>query len=64
MREDPTEVEPVLRDPGDDYLLALARAGGAEAIITGDKDLLDHAGALEPRAIGARDACDLLGLAR
>ena len=61
MREDPTRVEPLLRDPGDDYLVALARESGAEAIVTGDKDLLDHPG-LEPPAIGARSACRLLGL--
>lgn len=33
-----------VRDPGDDYLVALARAAGAEAIVTGDRDLLDHEG--------------------
>lgn len=30
----------VCRDPRDDYLVALAEASGAEAIITGDLDLL------------------------
>jgi putative PIN family toxin of toxin-antitoxin system len=60
-REDPKVVEEVLRDPGDDYLVALAREADAEAIVSGDKDLLDHAG-LEPRAINAREACELLGL--
>lgn len=30
----------VCRDPHDDYLVALAEASGAEAIITGDLDLL------------------------
>jgi uncharacterized protein len=62
MRENPGEVEPILRDPGDDYLVALAREAGAEAIVTGDLDLLDHSG-LEPPAINARKACELLGLA-
>lgn len=61
MREDPREVEPLLRDPGDDYLVALARAEQADAIVSGDKDLLDHP-ALEPPAIDARTACGLLGL--
>ena len=61
-REDPNAVEKVLRDPKDDYLLALAREAGAEAIVTGDNDLLDHAGELEPKAINAREACELLGL--
>lgn len=39
--DDPTKVEPLLRDPDDDYLVALAQESGAEAIISGDKDLLD-----------------------
>jgi uncharacterized protein len=60
-REDPKVVEEVLRDPDDDYLVALARGAGVEAIVSGDKDLLDHAG-LKPRAINAREACELLGL--
>lgn len=60
-QEDPEDIEKILRDPGDDYLVALARGSGAEAIVTGDKDLLDHPG-LEPEAIDARRACELLGL--
>jgi putative PIN family toxin of toxin-antitoxin system len=60
--DDPSNVEPTLRDPKDDYLLALAREAGAEAIVSGDKDLLDRAEALEPRAISPREACVLLGL--
>lgn len=59
--ENPTEIEPVLRDPDDDYLVALAREVSAEAIVTGDRDLLDHAG-LHPPAINAREACGLLDL--
>ncbi|MGE5527330.1 MAG: putative toxin-antitoxin system toxin component, PIN family [Methanosarcina sp.] len=59
--EDPPAIEPTLRDPNDDYLLALARQAGAEAIVTGDKDLLDHHEKLRPPAITAREACDLLG---
>ncbi len=61
MRKNPKDVEKVLRDPKDDYLLALARESGAEAIVSGDKHLLDHPG-LEPRAINAREACELVGL--
>jgi uncharacterized protein len=57
MREDPADPEPVLRDPSDDYLLALAKISEAEGIVTGDKDLLDHAG-LDPPAISVRDAVD------
>jgi predicted nucleic acid-binding protein len=51
----------VLRDPKDDYLVALAVAGRAEAIVTGDRDLLDHDG-LVPPAITPRDACERFGL--
>jgi uncharacterized protein len=58
---DPTDVEAILRDAADDYLVALARESNAEAIVTGDSDLLDHAG-LSPQAINARSACDRVGL--
>lgn len=37
MLSDPPEPAKVLRDPSDDYLVALARAGEAEAIVTGDQ---------------------------
>jgi len=37
--EDPAGVETVCRDPNDDYLIALARAGRADVLISGDKDL-------------------------
>lgn len=59
MLADPSDPEPVLRDSSDDYLLALARSGDADVIVTGDKDLLDHAG-LQPPAISAREAVDRL----
>jgi putative PIN family toxin of toxin-antitoxin system len=59
--DDPTESEMLLRDPDDDYLVALARQTGADAIVTGDRDLLDHSG-LKPTALDARSACKLLGL--
>ena len=61
MLDDLVAPEQVLRDSGDDYLLALAlaRSAKAEAIITGDKDLLDHPG-LQPPAISARKATDRL----
>ena len=61
LLSDPTDPPRVLRDPNDDYLLALATAAGAEAIVTGDKDLLDHPG-LQPPAITAREALARLGL--
>ena len=48
----PKEIAALLRDPDDDYLVALAREARAEAIVTGDRDLLDYIG-LEPEAIDA-----------
>ena len=32
--------QPICRDPDDDWILATAIAGGADVIVTGDKDLL------------------------
>jgi uncharacterized protein len=59
--DDPVDVEAILRDRDDDYLIALARQADAEAIVTGDRDLLDHSD-LTPPAISARAACELLRL--
>jgi uncharacterized protein len=59
--QNPTQIGAVLRDPDDDYLVALAREAEVEAIVTGDRDLLDHTG-LQPRTINAREACELLRL--
>lgn len=42
----PRDLAPASRDPDDDVVLATAVAGGAEAVVTGDKDLL----VLEPHA--------------
>ena len=61
LLSDPIDPPRVLRDPDDDYLLALASAGGVEMIVTGDRDLLDHPG-LVPPAITARQAVKQLGL--
>ena len=58
---DPEKFEALLRDPDDDYLVALARHARAEAIVTGDHDLLDHPD-LQPKALDSREACRLLGL--
>jgi uncharacterized protein len=38
--EDPAPTPGVTADPDDDYLVALARAHGAEAIVSGDRHLL------------------------
>jgi putative PIN family toxin of toxin-antitoxin system len=40
---DPEEVPPVTADPADDYLVALATAAGAAAIVSGDKHLTELA---------------------
>lgn len=58
---DPEDPPSVVRDPDDDYLIALAVSGRAEAIVTGDRDLLD-AENLQPPAITPREACHRLGL--
>jgi uncharacterized protein len=59
--DDPESPPRVVRDPHDDYLVALAAATGAEAIVTADADLPDHDGLLPP-AWTARAACDNLRL--
>ena len=37
--EDPPQAPKVVRDPKDDYLVALARAERVDAIVSGDRDL-------------------------
>ncbi len=61
MYDDPDDLEATVRDPDDDYLVALGRSAGAQAIVTGDGDLLEHDG-LTPPAIDARAACEVAGL--
>jgi putative PIN family toxin of toxin-antitoxin system len=39
--EDPSQVERLTRDPHDDYLIALAAAADASAIVSGDADLTE-----------------------
>ena len=58
---DPAHPPRVVRDPADDYLVALARSAQADAVVTADRDLLDHDG-LEPPAVSAHEACAQLGL--
>lgn len=61
LHPDPTDPPTVLRDRGDDYLVALALATDAEAIVSGDRDLLDHP-QLRPAVVTARAVCEKLGL--
>ena len=51
--EDPPAERVVPRDPGDDYLVALARAGRAHVIVTGDAHLLEAD--LRPQAVPPRE---------
>jgi uncharacterized protein len=49
----------ITRDPADDYLVALARAAGAAALVSGDRDLLE-AGLDDPPVWTARVCADRL----
>jgi len=51
--EDPPAERLVPGDPGDDYLVALARAGRAHVIVTGDAHLLEAD--LRPLAVAPRE---------
>jgi putative PIN family toxin of toxin-antitoxin system len=41
IAEDPADVPAVTRDRNDDYLVALAQNEGVDALVSGDRDLLD-----------------------
>ena len=57
--EDPAEVPAVTRDPDDDYLVALARSSGADALVSGDADLASLEKEVA-RVLTPRQALDLL----
>ena len=57
VAEDPVNVPPVTRDRRDDYLVALARQERVDAIVSGDRDLLD-AGQDEPPVWSPRQLAD------
>lgn len=40
VEQDPAIVEPISRDPDDDYLVAITRSAGAHVLVSGDGDLL------------------------
>lgn len=58
--DDPAEPPRVAGDPGDDYLVALARAAQADAIVSGDKHLTEAAEISVP-VMSPRDLLDRLG---
>ena len=41
LTDDPAESPSLSRDPGDDYLITLARSVGAHVLVSGDQDLLE-----------------------
>lgn len=57
---DPPNLPGVSPDPDDDYLIALARAVGADYLVSGDSDLLELAGP-DPPVLSPRQFLDLLG---
>lgn len=59
MEDDPTHVRAYTRDPDDDYLVSLADAHDADALVTGDADLLD-ATALPVRVVSPVEFLELL----
>ncbi len=61
MFGNPIDPEPIIRDPNDDYIVALAQTAGAALIVAADKDLLEHSG-LQPPAISVLAICELLWL--
>ncbi len=62
MVEDSTPVLARTADADDDYLIALAQAHGADAIVSGDRHLLDVASS-ELQVLAPRELADRLGLA-
>jgi putative PIN family toxin of toxin-antitoxin system len=59
IADDPQSVQAVTRDPGDDYLVALARRESVDAIISGDLDLRE-AGLDDPPVWTPREASERL----
>lgn len=63
--EDPADPPPATPDPGDDYLVALARSGRADVIVSGDRHLTGRQDfrppVLTPRRFIARLAAEDAG---
>jgi hypothetical protein len=58
--ENPVIAEGVTRDPGDDYLVALAQAANVDHLVSGDKDLTSLTAA-SPPVLSPAAFLDLLG---
>jgi len=58
--ENPVIAEGVTRDPGDDYLVALAQAANVDYLVSGDKDLTSLT-TVSPPVLSPAAFLDLLG---
>ena len=58
--ENPVIAAAVSRDPGDDYLIALAQAANVDHLVSGDKDLTSLAATLSPPVLSPATFLDLL----
>jgi predicted nucleic acid-binding protein len=58
--ENPVIAEAVTRDPGDDYLVALAQAANVDHLVSGDKDLTSLAATVSPPVLSTAAFLDLL----
>lgn len=59
---DPPREGPIARDPDDDYLVALARTSGADALVSGDRDLREAD--VDVRVLTPRELIDRIGSGR
>jgi len=59
---DPPRKGLITRDPNDDYLVALARTSGADALVSGDRDLREAD--IDVQVLTPRELIDRLGSAR
>jgi putative PIN family toxin of toxin-antitoxin system len=58
MHDDPEIRQQVLRDPDDEYLVALANEASADLIVSGDHDLLDAS--VTPAVVDPRELLERL----
>lgn len=57
----PSRVDPVSRDPGDDIVLAIAREGRVDYVVTGDSDLLSLGRYKSVEIVTPRNFVEMLG---